>query len=107
MGKKIKNESEVTKQPIRIRQKRRATRETTVRIIFDAEVAPLVRERQWFKSQQITTLADGRIELSARTSSLVGIDLWIFGWGPCARVLEPSRLRRRIREIAQKIVARG
>jgi predicted DNA-binding transcriptional regulator YafY len=103
----MKRRPELIKDSTRIQQEQRTRRETTIRIIFDADVAPLVRERVWLTSQQITPLADGRIELCGTTTSLTGLDRWVFGWGPSAHVLEPGRLRSRILKMAQTIVARG
>jgi predicted DNA-binding transcriptional regulator YafY len=103
----MKRKREVIKQRIPVRQTPRRDRGETVRIIFDADVVPLVLEREWFKPQQITSFPDGRIELRFTTASLVGLDRWIFGWGPSAQVIEPDYLRRQIVEMAQEIVARG
>jgi hypothetical protein len=103
----MKRKSGPTGSSNRVRQTTHARRGINIRIIFDADVAPLVEERVWFEAQRITPLGDGRIELCGTTTSLTGVDLWVFGWGPSAQVLEPSRLRRRIRDIAQSIVERG
>jgi predicted DNA-binding transcriptional regulator YafY len=103
----MKAKPNLTKNSSRNLQTRRVRRGTTVRIIFDADVAALVRKRRWFRQQTITRLPDGRIELRGMAASLIGIDRWVFGWGPSAIVVEPSRLRRRIVDMAQTIVARG
>jgi len=103
---RVKKRPDTNKHPIHTpRTKRKGG--ITFRTVFDADVAHLVEERQWFELQQITPLPDGKIELRGTTKSLTGLDLWIFGWGPSARVLEPSSLRRRIRDIAQTILDRG
>ena len=81
--------------------------DTLVRIIFEADAARLVQEREWFEFQQIKSLPHGRIELSFNTASLDGMDRWVFSWGTSARVLEPQMLRDEVLKIARTIVERS
>jgi predicted DNA-binding transcriptional regulator YafY len=63
---------------------------------FDAQVAPLIAERFWHKSQILEPLADGGVRLTwdvASTSELFG---WILGYGSHATVIEPATLRMEI-----------
>jgi proteasome accessory factor B len=76
-----------------------------VLIRFDAFAARLVSERQWHPSQKIKRLADGEIELSMTLGGLEEIERWVLSWGEHATVLEPSELKRRIRRVAEAILA--
>jgi proteasome accessory factor B len=76
-----------------------------VRIHFDAFAARLISERQWHPSQKVRRLADGQIELSMTLGGLEEVERWILSWGEHAQVLEPEGLKRRIRRIAEAILA--
>jgi proteasome accessory factor B len=78
---------------------------TTVRIRFQPFAAQLVRERTWHHSQKMRELPDGRLELHLQLGSLEEIERWILSWGDEAEVLEPAKLRRRLRELGKKFAA--
>ena len=64
------------------------------RIRFNAELAPLIRERIWHPSQKITSHGkDGEIVLHLHVSLDFELINWIRGWGRGAMVLEPQTLR--------------
>ncbi|HSM38391.1 MAG TPA: transcriptional regulator [Candidatus Limnocylindrales bacterium] len=64
-----------------------------VRLRFDASVANRVRESIWHRSQRLTELADGRVELTVSVAGIVEIRPWIMSWGDSVEVLEPPELR--------------
>lgn len=64
-----------------------------VRMRFDAGVARRVRETIWHRSQVLTELPDGRLELAVRVAGIIEIRPWILSWGDQVEVLEPPELR--------------
>lgn len=64
-----------------------------VRIRFTGSAAVLVSERQWHRSQEVTS-REGSVELAMKV--FPGPDLlnWILGFGAEAEVLQPPSLRR-------------
>ncbi len=64
---------------------------------FDADKADLVRARRWHRNQQLTTLPDGRVELTLRTD---GLELVRFAheWGETVEVVAPEGFRAEIQE---------
>ena len=64
-----------------------------VRLRFDAGVARRVRETVWHRSQVLTDLPDGRVELAVRVAGIVEIRPWVLSWGDQVEVLEPPELR--------------
>jgi len=52
-----------------------------------------VREKQWHKSQKITSLKDGSIILEMSLNSLSEVILWILSLGKDCKVLEPKELK--------------
>lgn len=67
-----------------------------VKIIFDKENAPYVKEREWHPSQKTESRKDGSLLLSLTTSHFLEIKKWVLSWGSGARVLEPESLRGEI-----------
>jgi predicted DNA-binding transcriptional regulator YafY len=67
------------------------------RVHFNAELAPLIRERIWHPSQRITRHGqDGEIVLHLHVSHDFELINWIRGWGRGAKVLEPDTLREAV-----------
>jgi predicted DNA-binding transcriptional regulator YafY len=64
-----------------------------VRLRFEASVAHRVREAVWHRSQRVTELPDGRVELTVTVAGIVEIRPWILSWGDGVEVLEPPELR--------------
>ncbi|MCX7009283.1 MAG: WYL domain-containing protein [Kiritimatiellaeota bacterium] len=64
-----------------------------VRLLFDAEVAPWVLERQWHPKQRTTTHTDGKVELSFPATGLFEVFRWVLAWGHLVRVLAPELLQ--------------
>ena len=68
-----------------------------VRIRFDPARANQIRERVWHRSQELTELPDGRLELTMEVGGDDELASWILSFGEQAEVIEPSGLRDRIR----------
>ena len=60
---------------------------------FEASVAYRVREAVWHRSQKVTELPDGRLELSVTVAGIVEIRPWILSWGDGVEVIGPPELR--------------
>lgn len=80
--------------------------EYDVRIRFDREVAPYLRERPWHASQTFIENADGGIEVSLRLNHLNDVERRILACGAHAEVLAPVELRERLRNNASAMHAR-
>jgi predicted DNA-binding transcriptional regulator YafY len=65
----------------------------TVRLRFDPAVAHRVRESVWHRSQQLTELDGGGVEMTVTVAGIVEIRPWILSWGDGVEVLEPPALR--------------
>jgi len=78
-----------------------------VRLRFAPTIAAYIRERVWHPSQRIEEQADGSIELAFETAGWKELVRWILSWQPDVQVLEPLRLRERIREKLQAGLGEG
>ncbi len=58
---------------------------------FNATEAPYIREREWHPSQQIEERPDGRIRLTLNVVIDWGLQAWVMGFGPAARVVQPAK----------------
>ena len=74
-------------------------------IEFNAAEAPYIRERDWHPSQQLTEMVDGGVRLSLDVVVDWGLEAWILGFGPAARVIEPPSLVARIVEKLESAMA--
>ena len=77
-----------------------------VRLRFEASVAHRVREAVWHRSQQVTELPDGRVELSVTVAGIVEIRPWILSWGDGVEVLAPPELREAVARSLRGATAR-
>jgi predicted DNA-binding transcriptional regulator YafY len=77
-----------------------------VRLRFDAAIAHRVREAVWHRSQQLTELDDGGIELTVTVAGTVEIRPWILSWGDGVEVLEPPALREAVAQAVRAAAAR-
>ncbi|HJP72296.1 MAG TPA: WYL domain-containing protein [Candidatus Limnocylindria bacterium] len=77
-----------------------------IRLRFDASVAHRVREAVWHRSQELTELPDGGVELSVTVAGIVEIQPWILSWGAAVEVLEPSELRDAVAATVRSAAAR-
>jgi proteasome accessory factor B len=77
-----------------------------VRLRFDAAIAHRVREAVWHRSQELTELADGGVELAVTVAGIVEIRPWILSWGDGVEVLEPPELREAVAASVRAAAAR-
>jgi predicted DNA-binding transcriptional regulator YafY len=76
------------------------------RIRFGAESARTVRARTWHATQVIHALPGGGVEMTLRVRDEWEIARWVLSWGGYAWVIEPPRLKSRVREMAREILGR-
>ncbi len=69
-----------------------------VRIRFDPRWAAFVSERTWHRSQQLTPLRNGGVELTMQVGGRAELRSWVLSFGSGAEVIEPARLRDEVRE---------
>lgn len=77
-----------------------------VRLRFDASVAHRVREAVWHRSQELTELEGGGVELTVTVAGVVEIQPWIMSWGGAVEVLEPPELRDAVAASVREAAAR-
>lgn len=68
------------------------------RILFNADQARYVTEREWPAGTVIEDGEDGSIVLNVTTSGKYELIRWLMGYGASAEVLEPDWLRREVAE---------
>ncbi|MCB9761069.1 MAG: WYL domain-containing protein [Alphaproteobacteria bacterium] len=82
-----------------------------VAAVFDAPVAPFVRERSWHASQKIEELPDGRVRLRMQVSVTRELVTWLLGFGGDVQVESPEELVTQIatahRRALERLTARG
>ena len=74
-----------------------------VKIEFDRETAPYVRERKWHPSQSIEEYPDGSIALSMTVKGINDVKRWVLGYGKGAKVISPPELVNLVREEVAQI----
>jgi predicted DNA-binding transcriptional regulator YafY len=79
----------------------------SVRVIFSADVAHAVMERQWHPKQTVRPLKDGRVEIRFEAKGDVEVQRWIQAYGRHARVESPKWLKERIQAEAKAVLAVG
>jgi predicted DNA-binding transcriptional regulator YafY len=77
-----------------------------VRLRFDASVAHRVREAIWHRSQGLTELPGGGVELTVTVAGIIEIRPWILSWGEAVEVLEPPALRDAVATAVREAAAR-
>lgn len=77
-----------------------------VRIRFDRELAPYIKERTWHHTQSIKGHRDGAITLAFACNHLTEVKDWVLSWGPGAMVLGPKKLVAEITESLKGSLAR-
>lgn len=75
----------------------RGSEQYEVRIAFEADIAPFVREQIWHVGQEIGEMADGGIVLAFPATHLLEVKRWVLSWGSGARVLSPPELCAEVR----------
>jgi len=76
-------------------------RARTVKLKFDADIAPIAQETQWNPTQVTQLQLDGSAVVSMKLDLTVELYAFILGWGEKVEVLEPRELRERIARIVQ------
>jgi predicted DNA-binding transcriptional regulator YafY len=77
-----------------------------VRLRFDPSVAHRVREAVWHRSQELTELPGGGVELAVTVAGIVEIRPWILSWGEGVEVLEPPELRQAVADAVRTAAER-
>lgn len=80
--------------------------EIDVRLVFDATVAPYVRESPWHASQTLLEKPDGAVEITLRLNNLTDISRRILACGRHVEVLAPAALREAIQAEARALLTR-
>lgn len=75
-----------------------------VKLRFSKKVSGNVAEVNWHRSQKLTWHKSGTLTFDVDVDGIGEIMWWILGYGAEVEVLEPGILRRRIKQIAQRIV---
>lgn len=81
-------------------------KEIEVRLVFDATLAPYLRERPWHASQILTEKPGGAIEATLRLNNLTDVRRHILACGRHVEVLAPAELRETIRTEAAALAER-
>ena len=79
---------------------------TRIRLRFSAAIAHRLREAVWHRSQELTELPDGGLELAFTVNGIVEIQPWILSWGDGVEVLEPGELRDAVAAAVRAAAAR-
>jgi len=74
----------------------------TIELVFAAEIAGYVRERNWHESQAISEDPDGSVRLTLEVAPSFDLKSWIKGFLPHVKVARPQSLRD---EIARELEA--
>ena len=69
-----------------------------VRVRFNKERAPYIREACWHRSQDLTDQPDGSLLFEVEVNEPREVGWWVLQWGADAEVLEPESLRQELRE---------
>jgi len=77
-------------------------RPQTIELVFAAEIAGYVRERNWHESQALADEPDGSVRLTLEVAPSFDLKSWIKGFLPHVKVLRPASLRD---EIARELEA--
>jgi predicted DNA-binding transcriptional regulator YafY len=73
-----------------------------VRVWFRASAAPVVQERIWHPSQEISEQEDGSVIITMEVPINYEVISWILGFGSAARVIQPASLKEHVcRELQQ------
>jgi proteasome accessory factor B len=67
-----------------------------VRLRFDPVVADRVKETVWHRTQELSDLPGGAVEMAVQVAGIVEIRPWILSWGNQVEVLAPEDLREAV-----------
>jgi predicted DNA-binding transcriptional regulator YafY len=74
---------------------------------FAPEVAALLEHARHHEGERRQRLPGGSLEYRVRVSHLDEVARWVVGFGGKCVVVEPEELRRRVREVAERVLAKG
>ncbi|MFO1451177.1 MAG: transcriptional regulator [Opitutaceae bacterium] len=77
-----------------------------VRVLFDAELGPYLRERPWHPSQTLQERTDGRIEATYRLNHLTDLTRRLLACGSKVEALAPDQLRQTLYDEATALAQR-
>jgi predicted DNA-binding transcriptional regulator YafY len=77
-----------------------------VRVAFDREYVPFVRERPWQPDQHLVERTDGSAEATYQVCHTADLEQNILRAGGQVEVIDPPEVRERIRAAAAKVIAR-
>lgn len=86
---------------------RRGGKVENVHLRFYPSAVPLVIERLWHPSQELTIFPDKTLEMTMRVAVCPELIRWVRGWGPDVEVLAPSSLDSVVVNGARAIVRRA
>ena len=75
-----------------------------IKLQFMPKVARNVAEVKWHDTQETTFNKDGSLAVEFRVDGLGEISWWILGYGDQVKVIAPTALRKRIAQIARRMV---
>jgi proteasome accessory factor B len=78
----------------------------TVRIWFSADVAYLLRERQWHPTQSLKQQKDKSVIITFQAGGLDEIATWVLSWGANAKVLDPPELVKEVKSQLARATSR-
>jgi len=78
----------------------------TVRVVFDRELVPFVREQPWQSNQKLIEPADGSAEATYQVCHTADLEQCILRAGSQAEVISPPEVRARIAAAAARILER-
>lgn len=76
-----------------------------VELKFSRRVARNVAEVQWHTSQKMVFNDDGTLTVQFHVDGLGEIGWWILGYGDQVEVISPAKLRKKVSQTAEKMVA--
>ncbi len=77
-----------------------------VKVAFEKESAPYVRERTWSQDQKVTDLKDGRIMLEFTARSMAEVVSWVLSFGIQAELVFPTDLRTELTHQVKGLASR-
>jgi proteasome accessory factor B len=77
-----------------------------IELLFEAKVAVNVHEVKWHHSQQSELLDDGRCRMMLKVDGLGEIAWWLCGYADQVRIVKPTALRKRVRDMLKAAVAK-
>ncbi|HHP7237551.1 helix-turn-helix transcriptional regulator [Longibacter sp.] len=80
------------------------TRERVIRVVFSAEVAPLVHVGPSMRVEETERTGNGRLVMTLRVFHELEVMPWLLSWGSHVRVLSPQALSERIADEARKVL---